>query len=547
MNSIEMLIQVFGGLSLFLLGMKYMSEGFQSAAGKRLRSMVAAVTDNRLAGCATGVVVTSIIQSSSITTVLLIGLVNAGVMSLKQAFGVILGADIGTTVTGWLVSLDVLSWGLPTLTVAAFGFLFGKTEKFKLYSMILMGLGMVFFGLAMMKAGIGPLKQSEKFISLFASFRPDTIIGLIKCISIGAIVTAIIQSSSATVAITITLATTGVIDFETAVALVLGENIGTTITAGIASIGGSIAARRVACAHIISKIIGVIVMVLFFTLFMKLIYLLLNILNIESTAKSIAFAHTLFNLLLVTLFLSFTGPFTNFIMKICPDKATNSSHHITYLDISMLSTPAFGIQQSYQEVIRMADRTQLLMGDLRACLIDDENEVAQKSIFEGETALDEQQREILQFLSKLVRGNVTTEISAETRKQIRLADEYESVGDYVASLVKLILRRKQSEVRLSEKAISELLAMHDRVSEYIAMVSTGLRTNTATSDYLMRSHTEANSITHYYKDLRAEHMARIESGACDPLAGLAYADMMQCYRKILGHAQNIAEAVVGEK
>lgn len=546
MNTTEMLVQVFGGLSLFLLGMKYMSEGFQSAAGKRLRSMVAAVTDNRFAGCATGIVVTSIIQSSSITTVLLIGLVNAGVMTLQQAFGVILGANIGTTITGWLVSLDVLTWGLPTMTLASLGFLFGKTEKFKLYSMILMGVGMVFFGLAMMKDGIEPLKQSEKFISLFHSFRPDSIIGLIKCISIGAIVTAVIQSSSATVAITITLANTGVIDFETAVALVLGENIGTTITAGIAAIGGSIAAKRVACAHIVSKIIGVVVMVLFFTLFMHLIDISLDLLNITSPAKSIAFAHTLFNIALVALFLAFTGPFTRLIIKLCPDKSNDTAHHITYLDIRMLSTPAFGIQQSYQEVIRMADRTQLVLGDLRACLIDDENEAAQKSIFEGETVLDEQQREILQFLSKLIRGNVTTEMSTETRKQIRIADEYESIGDYVVSLVKLILRRKQSEVKFSNKANDEVLAMHDKISEYVAMVSAGLRANAA-SDYLMRSHTESNSIKHFYKDLRAEHMARIESGICEPLAGLTYADMMQCYRKILGHAQNIAEAVMGEK
>lgn len=546
MDSYRIFFEVFGGLSLFLLGMKYMSEGFQAAAGKKLRAMVSAVTDNRLAGCATGIVVTGIIQSSAITTVLLIGLVNAGVMTLQQAFGVILGANIGTTVTGWLVSLNVLSWGLPVMSVAALGYLFGKTEKFRLWSMIAMGVGMIFFGLTMMQEGIAPLKDSPRIASFFSSFSPSSLAGLVKCVLVGAFFTAVIQSSSATVAITITLAATGVIDLETAVALVLGENIGTTITAGIASIGGSIAARRVACAHILSKIIGVVAMLLLFVPFMHLIHVSLSFLHITSVAKSIAFAHTLFNIILVTVFLAFTGPFTRLILRLCPDNDASGSHHITYLDISMLSTPAFGIQQSLQEIIRMADRTQMLMGDLRACIVDEDNESAQKSIFEGESALDDQQREVVQFLARLMRGRVTSEISAETRKQIRLADEYESISDYIATILKHILRRRQTGARFSSKATAEILAMHDRIAAYVAEVSSGLRTSVR-SDYLSHCRTEDSSIDHFYKDMRADHMNRIVSGECEVLTGMIYADMMQSYRKIKNHALNIAEAICGEK
>ena len=545
MGTYQIFFEVFGGLSLFLLGMKYMSEGFQSAAGKKLRSMVAAVTDNRLAGCATGVVVTGIIQSSAITTVLLIGLVNAGVMTLQQAFGVILGANIGTTVTGWLVSLNVLSWGLPVMSVAALGYLFGKTEKFKLWSMILMGVGMIFFGLTMMQEGIAPLRESPRVVAFFSSFSPATISGLLKCILVGAFFTAVIQSSSATVAITITLAVTKVIDLDTAVALVLGENIGTTITAGIAAIGGSIGAKRVACAHIVSKIIGVVAMVILFAPFMHLLNISLAALHITSVAKSIAFAHTLFNVLLVAVFLAFTGPFTRLILKLCPDDS-NGSHHITYLDIRMLSTPAFGIQQSFQEIIRMADRVQMLMSDLRACIVDEENDTARESIFEGESALDDQQREVVQFLARLVRGRITTDISAETRKQIRLADEYESISDYISTILKQILKRRQNGAKFSDKATAEMLAMHDRVAAYVASVTAGLR-GAVPADYLHRARTEDDSITHFYKDLRAEHMNRIVSGECEVLTGMIYADMMQAYRKVKSHALNIAEAISGEK
>ena len=545
MGTYQIFFEVFGGLSLFLLGMKYMSEGFQSAAGKKLRSMVAAVTDNRLAGCATGVIVTGIIQSSAITTVLLIGLVNAGVMTLQQAFGVILGANIGTTVTGWLVSLNVLSWGLPVMSVAALGYLFGKTEKFKLWSMILMGVGMIFFGLTMMQEGIAPLRESPRVVAFFSSFSPATISGLLKCILVGAFFTAVIQSSSATVAITITLAVTKVIDLDTAVALVLGENIGTTITAGIAAIGGSIGAKRVACAHIVSKIIGVVAMVILFTPFMHLLNISLAALHITSVAKSIAFAHTLFNVLLVAVFLAFTGPFTRLILKLCPDDS-NGSHHITYLDIRMLSTPAFGIQQSFQEIIRMADRVQMLMSDLRACIVDEENDTARESIFEGESALDDQQREVVQFLARLVRGRITTDISAETRKQIRLADEYESISDYISTILKQVLKRRQNGAKFSDKATAEMLAMHDRVAAYVASVTAGLR-GAVPADYLHRARTEDDSITHFYKDLRAEHMNRIVSGECEVLTGMIYADMMQAYRKVKSHALNIAEAISGEK
>lgn len=545
MGTYQIFFEVFGGLSLFLLGMKYMSEGFQSAAGKKLRSMVAAVTDNRLAGCATGVIVTGIIQSSAITTVLLIGLVNAGVMTLQQAFGVILGANIGTTVTGWLVSLNVLSWGLPVMSVAALGYLFGKTEKFKLWSMILMGVGMIFFGLTMMQEGIAPLRESPRVVAFFSSFSPATISGLLKCILVGAFFTAVIQSSSATVAITITLAVTKVIDLDTAVALVLGENIGTTITAGIAAIGGSIGAKRVACAHIVSKIIGVVAMVILFAPFMHLLNISLAALHITSVAKSIAFAHTLFNVLLVAVFLAFTGPFTRLILKLCPDDS-NGSHHITYLDIRMLSTPAFGIQQSFQEIIRMADRVQMLMSDLRACIVDEENDTARESIFEGESALDDQQREVVQFLARLVRGRITTDISAETRKQIRLADEYESISDYISTILKQILKRRQNGAKFSDKATAEMLAMHDRVAAYVASVTAGLR-GAVPADYLHRARTEDDSITHFYKDLRAEHMNRIVSGECEVLTGMIYADMMQAYRKVKSHALNIAEAISGEK
>ncbi len=543
-----MIFKVFGGLALFFIGMKYMTDGVQSTAGKKLRSMIAAVTDNRLAGCATGLFVTSIVQSSSLTTVLLVGLVNAGVMTLQQSIGVMLGADIGTTVTAWLVSLDVLAYGLPMIAVATIGFLFSKNEKVRLYSMIIVGLGLLFFGLQLMKDGIGPLKEYPGFINFFSMFEPNGVLGLIKCIFIGAFVTAVLQSSSATVAITITLASLDVIGIKTAVALVLGENIGTTVTALLASIGGTIAARRVACAHAISKTIGVFIILCLFIPYWWFLNKVWGTLDMHDVGKQIAISHTIFNIVLVCLFLTVTKTYARFITWLVKDKGEQTGKtRVTYLDVTTHSSPSLGIAQSAHEITRMADRSSMMLEDLRACLLDNDNEQAQKAIFEGEVALDEAQHEIVRFLSKLVQGNVSTEINAEMRKQIRLADEYESISDYVATILKLILRKNQNNVTFSEQATQEILAMHTRVSDFVAMVTTGTRPTTMISDYFVRIETEDAALKHLYKQQRDTHMDRIAQGKCDTVPGMIYADIMQAYRKIVAHAHNIAETIAGEK
>ena len=255
---VKMIISVVGGLGIFLLGMKNMSEGMQAVAGARMRKLINAVTNNRLIACGVGITITSLIQSSPVTTVMVVGMVNAGLMNLTQAIGVILGADIGTTITGWILVLQIAKYGLPIIGISAFFYLFSKSERVRYTAMMILGLGMVFFGLQLMKEGFYPLKNSPEFIACFSKFTPDDYLGILRCCLVGALVTAIVQSSSATLGITMGLVGTGVINFETAAALVLGENIGTTITAGLASLGASTNAKRAAVAHFAIKLIGVI-------------------------------------------------------------------------------------------------------------------------------------------------------------------------------------------------------------------------------------------------------------------------------------------------
>lgn len=246
---VKMVFGITGGLGIFLLGMKNMSEGMQAVAGERMRKLINAVTNNRIVACGVGIAVTSLIQSSSVTSVMVLGMVNAGLMNLTQAIGVILGADIGTTITGWILVLEVARYGMPIIGLSSFFFLFSKRDSVRYTAMLILGLGMVFFGLQLMKEGFYPLREMPGFIVWFSKFTPTSYFGVLRCCIIGAMVTALIQSSSATLGITMGLVGTGVINFETAAALVLGENIGTTITACLASIGGSTNAKRTACAR----------------------------------------------------------------------------------------------------------------------------------------------------------------------------------------------------------------------------------------------------------------------------------------------------------
>ena len=255
---VELLFQLIGGLGIFLLGMKNMSDGMQAVAGSSLRRMIGAVTGNRFAATIVGVFVTCVVQSSSITTVMVVGFVNSGVMALTQGIGVIMGANIGTTITGWILVLKIGKYGLPILGASAFCYLFAKNERWRYGAMAIMGVGMVFFGLELMKDACSIIKQMPDFEAWFHTFSADNYVGVMKCAMIGCVMTTLVQSSSATLGITISLASQGVITYETAAALVLGENIGTTITALLASLGTSANARRAAYFHVIFNLLGVL-------------------------------------------------------------------------------------------------------------------------------------------------------------------------------------------------------------------------------------------------------------------------------------------------
>jgi len=555
---IRMLFSIIGGLGIFLLGMKNMSEGMQAVAGARMRKLISAVTNNRFIASGVGISVTSLIQSSSVTTVMVVGMVNAGLMSLQQAIGVILGADIGTTITGWILVLQIAKYGLPIMGITAFFFLFSKNERIRYSALMILGLGMVFFGLQLMKEGFYPLREMPEFLEWFSKFTPDTYFDVLRCCLVGAFVTAIIQSSSATLGITIGLVGTGIINFETGAALVLGENIGTTITACLASIGASTNAKRAALAHVMIKVIGVAWITAIFPVYISLIKSIVGaelitaaeLFNGKMTfyhaMRAIALSHTGFNVANVLFFLPFTTVLAKLLPHIMPGKMRKEVPHLKFIDVRMLDTPAIGIQQSRNEILRMSQAVQKMLARLRTIIEKgNANQIGGAEIFHHEENLDVTQKEITEFLSNLLSGNVPHNVMNDGRMQLRMADEYESISDYITNILKLNLKMRKSDLRMSEDAKREILDLHDRVSAYINFINESVEEND--TEILSKANTQGAAITHFVKKYRRKHLERVGTEHTSPLKSLIFTDILNSYRRIKDHALNIAEALTGEK
>jgi phosphate:Na+ symporter len=551
----DILFKVIGGLGIFLLGMKYMSEGMQAVAGSRLRKMISAVTDNRLAACLIGTLITGIVQSSSVTTVMVVGFVNSGFMTLMQSIGVILGANIGTTVTAWIIALKIGKFGLPVLGVAAFFFLFSKKERMRYTAMTLMGVGMVFFGLQTMGGAFKTPEVKEYLTQAFMVMDGTTYLGVMKCAFFGCLATMIVQSSSATIGITIVLAQGGIIGFDTAAALVLGLNIGTTVTAFLASIGTSTNAKRAAYAHIIFNVIGTLWLIPFFFAYVKGIDAIFVHLQDffaktqegwdDVTAK-IALVHTGFNLINTIIFLPLMKPLARLVEKLVPEKTVDEINHLTYFDVRMLDTPALGIVQSKEQVMFMADSIEKMADWLGEVLASEEQlDELESKIFHYENIMDNVQKEIVVFLSEMISGQVPHDVMQEARREMRMADEYESLGDYLVNVLKGHVKLRTNQLKPTKEGHLELLALHGKVAEYIKMINDAERNENF--DILGRAQTDSDLITHQMKEYRNQHLIRLSERKISPLYSLVHTDLLNNYRRMKDHALNIAEVIAGEK
>ena len=549
--------ELVGGLGLFLLGMKHMSEGMQAVAGSSLRRLIGAVTNHRLFATLIGVIVTCVVQSSSITTVIVVGFVNSGVMELAQAIGVIMGANIGTTITGWILVLKIGKYGLPILGAASFVYLFSKGDRWRYWAMAMMGVGMIFFGLELMKDACGIIKETPQFENWFQRFRADSYLGVLQCALAGCVLTTLVQSSSATLGITISLAFQGVISYETAAALVLGENIGTTITALLASLGATTNARRAAYFHVIFNLAGVFWITLIFQWYIELIQSITNLdvavsvvqegkQTFPKTTLAIALTHSVFNVVNTLLFLPFLPLFVRLLNQVVPSKDFKEKPRLTDLDIHMLETPLLAIEQSRSEIVKMGTECMNMLNWLAQLRDqDDPDKSLGDRLKRREQVLDSMQDEVAEFVTHLLAGNVPHAAADEARLQLRMADEYESVSDYIANLDTFDHKLRRDGHRFNIQQRDALRELHTHLAEYLGEINQALLQNNRN----VLNNTEAMSkrVRKEIKRLRRKHLDDLSDGTIAPPIGVAYLATLNAYGRVRDHSQNIAEAISGEK
>jgi len=553
----SLLFTLVGGLGIFLLGMKNMSEGMQAVAGKGLRRMIGAVTNNRLLATGVGTGVTCVVQSSSVTTVMIVGLVNSGVMNVSQAIGVIMGANIGTTITGWILVLKIGKFGLPLLGFCAFIYLFSKGDRWRYWAMAFMGVGMVFFGLELMKDACAVIKELPAFEQWFQKFQADSYFGVLRCALIGCLLTFLVQSSSATLGITISLAYQGVIDYPAAAALVLGENIGTTITVCLASLGATTNARRTAYFHVIFNLVGVFWITLVFAWYIELVQWLVDgdvaIAVVQDgkqvfsdTTMAIATTHSLFNVANTLLFLPFLPVFVRLLERVVPSKTYKEKPHLTDLDVRILETPLLAIEQSQREIEKMADGCGKMMAWFITLFQQDErDENLADRLKHRERVLDSVQDEVVEFITNLLSRNVPHSVAEEARRQLRMADEYESVSDYIANLEQFDRKLRTADHRFTLEQRNDLTGLHNLVSEYLQLVNEALVQQNR--NILSKIGATSRHVRDLIKKLRNKHLDDLSSGTIPPQASVAFMAALNAYSRVRDHSHNIAEAIAGEK
>ena len=482
---------------------------------------------------------------------------NSGFMTLTQAIGVVMGANIGTTITGWILVIKIGKYGLPLFGISALVFLFSKKEKLRYLAMAIMGIGMIFFGLELMKDSFKPLREVPEFRSWFAYFSATTYFGVLKCAMVGCVLTFIVQSSSATLGITMGLASAGVIPFETAAALVVGENMGTTITAFLASLGTSTNAKRAAYSHIIFNLLGVVWITSVFSTYLVLIRWLIgtdpnHMVMIESKEsypyilQGIALVHSVFNVANTLVFLPFLPSLANLVTYIVPDKPYREKPHLEYLDLRMVDAPALGITLSYDHVATMGQVVQTMLHDLRSSFAKEEIPIKEKEakgeeIVRREEVLDIMQREAVVFLTKMLSGRVPKEVTSEAHKQLRTADEYESISDHALKILMMKRKLDSNEISLSEESTNEILTLHAHCADYIDMVQRAFTNH----DHQILSEAKAKSteINELVKSYKKTHLERISLEEISPLKTTIFPDILSAYRSIKSHALNIAETL----
>ncbi len=523
-----------GGLGLFLYGIELMATGMQKAAGDRLRRILEVLTTRPIIGVLTGILITMLIQSSGATTVMVVGFANAGLISLSQAISVIIGANVGTTVTAQLISFKIEHIAYSVIGLGALIIFFSRRRQYRYLGEAILGMGLLFLGITTMSAGLSPLKKLPAFNSLLAQFSAFPLLGVLG----GALFTAILQSSSAFTGVIIAMSTQGMISLPEAVPLILGSNIGTCVVAFIASAGTNVTARRTAMAHLFFNVIGVILCLFLLTPFTSLV-----LKTASTVTRQVANAHTIFNVLNSAVFILILPYFTRFISYLVPGEEVSIEIGPTYLDKRMLPTPAAAIRGAKKELLRMAMIAREMIGEaLETFLKNDLKKGAH--IEQMEELLDNLEEGINIFLAELSQNPLTETQSKMTGRFMSAANDLERIGDHAHNIKQLAELKVEDRLPFSEQALEELSLIYEKINIMLERAIQAFETENKPLARMVM--VEDDEVDLMEKVLRKAHIERINTKKCYPPSGVIYLDVLSNMERIADHATNIAQLVVEE-
>lgn len=553
------LLRLIGSLALFLYGMKIMSEGLQKFAGDSLRKILTAMTTNRVTGVLTGVLITALIQSSSATTVMVVSFVNAGLLTLTQSIGVIMGANIGTTVTAWIISalgfkVDISAFALPLLAFAIPLFFSGKSSR-KSVGEFIFGFSFLFMGLANLKNNAPDLSANPDMLAFVQNYTDMGFFSILLFLFIGAILTMIVQASAATMAITLIMCANGWIDYHLGVALVLGENIGTTITANLAALTANTQARRAALAHLMFNLFGVAwVLIVFYPFTGAVSWFVTHVMKITDPAVAVSFKlaafHTAFNISNTFIMIWFVNVIEKTVCGIIRTKQEDEEYRLSYITGGMLSTAELSILQAQKEITLFAERTTKMFGMVKELLYEkDENNFLKtySRVEKYENISDRMEIEIANYLTQVAEGRLSSEGKEEIRVLLRAVSEIESIADSCNNLARSIKRRNEFKSVFTEEQNNHIDQMFKLVSSALDRMNAIMHKSDLNPNDINESYNIENEINNYRNQLKARNIEDINNKLYQYQDGVYYMDMVSESEKLGDYVINVVQALIEKK
>ena len=562
MDAVFKVLTLLGSLGLFLYGMTLMSEALQKVAGDKLRNILAAMTSNSLSRILTGLFITAVIQSSSATTVMVVSFVNAGLLSLVQSIGVIMGANIGTTFTAWLISLlgfkaDIAILAIPLIGFG-FAFMMCKAKKKKSIGELIIGFSLLFLGLSFLKESVPDLQNSPEVLAFLQQWTNYGFGSTLMFVGIGTILTIVLQSSSATMALTLVMCNNGWIPFEMGAAMVLGENIGTTITANIAASVANVSARRAAMAHSVFNVFGVIWVLILFHPFLLLVSKIITGMGLDnplvagassnSVLYGISMVHTLFNICNTLILVWFTNQIAQLVTKIVKNKKEEGEvFRLQYIQGGVLNTAELSLNQAKEEIVHYADICRRQYEYAKAAINETDTEkfdALYKKLEHYEQVTDRIELEIAKFLDAVKDGVISDESARRIQAMYKIISELESIGDSGFNVARILQRRNIHNMKFDEPMIKKLNYMLDLLNRgFEAMIYNLTKGYTQINDIANAQDIEQD-INEYRNNLKEEHLLNLENKTYNYLTGVYYMDLVNECEHVGDFMINISEAIM---